>query len=127
MLALVVKLSMSMKDKSDGRAEIGITLHVGGLLVSGIITTPRDFLMNHPLTDQVLEVHDELMKAEATDSKDEDSALPEFVHLRNARFFVPGQLPIPQEGVYWRGRLSEIAGYSFGVFQVAGQTQSCAV
>ncbi|MEU6282093.1 hypothetical protein [Streptomyces sp. NPDC047028] len=37
-----------------------------------------------------------------------------FIHLRDARIFQPGQTGLPGNGMYWRGRLSEITGWSFG-------------
>jgi len=44
--------------------------------------------------------------------------LPNFVHLMNARFYVPGnQPPLPsgtKDGVLWRGRISAIDGLTLG-------------
>jgi hypothetical protein len=37
---------------------------------------------------------------------------PAFIHLRNARTFLPE--PVPATGHYWRGRLEDISGWSFG-------------
>lgn len=37
-----------------------------------------------------------------------------FIHLRDARVFQPGQSGMPQGGMYWRGRISEVTGWSFG-------------
>jgi hypothetical protein len=37
-----------------------------------------------------------------------------YIHLSGARVFVPGGGPPPPGGVHWRGRLSEISGWSFG-------------
>ncbi|WP_224370145.1 hypothetical protein [Hyalangium versicolor] len=41
---------------------------------------------------------------------------PNFVHLKDAKFYVPGQQPIPsnQEGVLWRGRISAVDGVTIG-------------
>lgn len=37
-----------------------------------------------------------------------------FIHLRDARVYQPGQSALPANGMYWRGRLSEVSGWSFG-------------
>ncbi|MFF4210882.1 hypothetical protein ACFYZE_16285 [Streptomyces sp. NPDC001796] len=37
-----------------------------------------------------------------------------FIHLRKAKVFHPGQSPLPANGMLWRGRLIDIAGWSFG-------------
>ncbi|TXS40181.1 hypothetical protein EAO75_34825 [Streptomyces sp. uw30] len=43
-----------------------------------------------------------------------DKDVTVFIHLRGARVFQPGQSGLPGNGMYWRGRLSEVTGWSFG-------------
>lgn len=45
-----------------------------------------------------------------------------FIHLRDARVFVPGQHAIPTSGMFWRGRLGLIVGWSYGVWSVTETT-----
>lgn len=40
----------------------------------------------------------------------------EFIHLAEAKVFQPGQPGMPRNGMLWRGRLKEIAGWSLGLF-----------
>lgn len=40
----------------------------------------------------------------------------EFIHLDDARVFQPGQLGMPGNGMLWRGRLKDVAGWSLGLF-----------
>jgi hypothetical protein len=37
-----------------------------------------------------------------------------YIHLREARVIAPGVSPLPAAGMYWRGRMSEVSGWSFG-------------
>ncbi len=37
-----------------------------------------------------------------------------YIHLRGARVVAAGVSPLPVAGMYWRGRLSEVSGWSFG-------------
>jgi hypothetical protein len=37
-----------------------------------------------------------------------------YIHLREARVFAAGVGPLPVGGIYWRGRMSEVSGWSFG-------------
>ena len=37
-----------------------------------------------------------------------------YIHLTQARVMAPGASPLPAAGMHWRGRLSEISGWSFG-------------
>ncbi|MHA6795053.1 hypothetical protein ACVGVM_16290 [Pseudonocardia bannensis] len=40
-----------------------------------------------------------------------------FIHLRHARVFSARGRGIPGNGMHWRGRLSEVAGWSFGLLE----------
>ena len=37
-----------------------------------------------------------------------------YIHLRDARVLAAGASPLPPGGMHWRGRLSEVSGWSFG-------------
>jgi hypothetical protein len=42
---------------------------------------------------------------------------PNYIHLKEAKFFLPSGAgkPIPaNQGVWWRGRLSEVSGFILG-------------
>jgi hypothetical protein len=41
----------------------------------------------------------------------------QFIHLREARVFSPRGAGLPGNGMYWRGRLSEVSGWSFGLLE----------
>ena len=122
-LQLVVASSIRINDGTDRQIETGITLHVGGLLISGNIISRRDFLMSHPQTDKMQEVLDKLDKPDNMPGDKPSEELPEFIHLSGARFFIPGNPPIPTDidGVFWRGRISEVAGFSFGILKVGAK------
>lgn len=38
-----------------------------------------------------------------------------FIHLHEARVYAPDSAALPGNGMFWRGRLSEIAGWAFGL------------
>ncbi|GLX10678.1 hypothetical protein [Microbispora sp. NBRC 16548] len=38
-----------------------------------------------------------------------------YIHLKDAKVYSPGQGPFPANGMYWRGQLSAITGWSFGL------------
>jgi hypothetical protein len=37
-----------------------------------------------------------------------------YIHLTQARIVAAGVSPLPVAGMHWRGRLSEVSGWSFG-------------
>jgi hypothetical protein len=45
-----------------------------------------------------------------------------FIHLREARVFSPQGAGLPNNGMHWRGRLSEVSGWSFGLLETAPPT-----
>jgi hypothetical protein len=114
LLKIIVEISTEMADSTQGQVETGITLQVGGMLVTGHIIPVRQFLLEHPLTDRILEAYEKLEKQDPTPEEDKNDAY-HYIHLSGARIFLPGQPPIPTqgEGVYWRGRISEVSGFWF--------------
>lgn len=115
LLDLVAKISAQMGDDTQGRAEMPVVLHVGGLLITGRIISSRQFFLAHSLTDQILEVQARLAQAPpALADQLEDEGLV-FIHLAGARFFVPGLPPIPDhDDFYWRVNAAHVSGFSFG-------------
>jgi hypothetical protein len=45
-----------------------------------------------------------------------------YIHLSVARVLAPGVSPLPPGGMHWRGRLSEVSGWSFGHVGEPSQT-----
>jgi hypothetical protein len=127
-LAMVVELSTKMADSTQGNAETEITLQVSGMLVSGYIISTRQFLLEHPLTDRLLEEIDRQNRADATASPNPEKNQVEFIHLRDTRFYTPGQPPIPTSGpgTFWRCRLSDVSGFHFGILKVGPPSSDAA-
>jgi hypothetical protein len=121
LLAMVVEFGSKMEEQTEGKSRVAITLTVGGLLISGEIISARRFFHEHPLTHKIWEEIEARGKSEAEKTDSEDKERPEFIHLSDTHYFTPNQPPIPsaENGIYWRGRISEIAGFSFGVLKVS--------
>lgn len=133
--------------------EVGLTLSVNGMLVSGQMISGRNFFLElatefrgdreegsmiHTLAGLIernkdvyepfdltlaedkpadAQPSDTEVKADDNVDDDGDSAPPppSYIHLRNAKIFTPGQSAIPgNRGMLWRGRISEISGFSIG-------------
>lgn len=99
-----------------------ITLTTHGFLISGEIISGREYF--NSMAEKFIGEGNAIRQffegvAESryskSDKDDDDPKNTVFIHLRDARFYVPGQRGIPNnEGVFWRGKLSEISGFSFG-------------
>lgn len=114
--------------------ETPVTLLTGGMTVSGVIVSAAIYmentgeqlsaaLRNHhaDLAETISQSFAQLKQDVEAQSKaaDEAGALSaRFIHLKNAKYFVPGQdgLPNNVDGIFWRGRLSAISGFSLGAF-----------
>lgn len=122
----------------------GITLNVGGVLVSGELVSYRKYFEGFaedfkggliragftPDNAEIAvkafrEVPDFLTSIANTNEQGgargtPPSPRPGFIHLRNARFFHPGEVPVPaNKGVWWRGRLNAVDGFILGSLSVS--------
>lgn len=117
-----------------------VTLTISGGILSGILISGKEYFEifaddfakfgnDTPENEAVLRefvagygsVY-ELPSAQEGASDADILKAPQFVHLAAARFFAPGQAPIPtNDGVLWRGNLDGISGFSLGAFAVAQQ------
>jgi hypothetical protein len=111
-----------VNDPENLALELGITLLAGGFLVSGFLVNgaryfegfAADFALPFPQGSSEhirssFSTYGDIYKGTA------EPAPPMYVHLKEARFFSPGGNPIPtNRGVWWRGRVSEVAGFMIG-------------
>ncbi|MEA5477406.1 gas vesicle accessory protein GvpU [Pseudanabaena galeata UHCC 0370] len=107
--------------------EISITLQVSGMLVSGDIVGGKTYFegvgeefsstfVNHPETaESIKDSFSKMGERYVQTDETEVQPLPQFVHLKNARFFHTSGSPIPSNrSVFWRGRISEVGGFFLG-------------
>ncbi|BBI98466.1 gas vesicle protein [Ferrigenium kumadai] len=115
----------SLVNMANDGIEIGVTLQVSGLLVSGVLAGGKSYFegfaedfssgLNDPEAAESVRgsfaKYGEIYKKEGDDAP----PLPQYIHLKNARFFNTSGNPIPgNKGVWWRGRISEVAGFTLG-------------
>jgi hypothetical protein len=108
--------------------ELSITLQVSGLLVSGMLVSGAKYFdgfasdIASAFTDETIaqalretvSKQGHIYKTQESDSCELRPA-PQFIHLKNARFFNTSGNPIPtNRGVWWRGRISEVSGFTLG-------------
>lgn len=114
--------------------ELGITLQMGGFIVSGTLISGRTYFEklgdamaqafpNAPDTADALKSYFSrpaaayLIRGEGEDEDAEQDrpTKTSFIHLKDARFFHNGGKPIPTDnGVLWRGKLADVSGYVMG-------------
>lgn len=104
--------------------EIGVTVSAGGLLISGFVASGEQYFEEFAAdvansTDGSDEDREALRKAFAQPAERYRGGEPiqiAYVHIRDARFYTPGNNGLPtNRGVWWRGRLSQIDGWNLGV------------
>lgn len=103
----------------------GITLTVGGMLVSGNVcpgSKYMQFIFEESLANEDERVKEAIKKrlqphADIYGPEAKVSAqAPVYIHLENARFITPGVSgSAPASPVIWRGRISDVSGFFFGV------------
>lgn len=115
LLEFVVKLSESAEP-----LESDVTLVVGGFLISGFVVSRRKYMMHHPLTKALEDAADADPPDENDPQEPVDPEKRRFIHLRDAKCYVPGQPAIPgNAGMYYRIPISNVSGFSFGLLAPA--------
>jgi len=104
---------------------LGITLTVGGTLITGTLVPGREYFRD--LAEQVASSADDDDAAEQLRATfaglgeiygkqpSEGEQLPSYIHLKDVRFFSPGGGSLPDhDGVWWRGRIDQVQGFVLG-------------
>jgi hypothetical protein len=121
-------LQLLVEDANDFGVEVPITLFVPGAVVTGVLTSGKDyfelfadrFAAGWPKDGRAAirasmaspgEVYPRLEPGQ----KSPRGQPAQFIHLRDAQLVGAfGGLPSGGDGLLWRGRLSEVAAYSLG-------------
>lgn len=111
--------------------ELGVTLTVGGALISGTMISGktyydslRSLLSENIDNEDVVSFFKTIIDIPSSsydyDSEDKRPINTVFIHLKDARFFGPDGHYIPQTGgALWRGRISQVDGFSLGAFSTS--------
>ncbi|SHE88736.1 hypothetical protein SAMN04487965_0869 [Microbulbifer donghaiensis] len=114
---------------NSGEASFGITLNVGGFLVSGYLIGRKQYfdsfgnefasMFKSPEDAESVKSSFAAYGDDTFNQSENGEPVPiGFLHLKDARFYSTSGNPLPgNRGVWWRGRLSEISGFSLGVFE----------
>jgi hypothetical protein len=105
--------------------EIGITLVVGGSVVSGRLVSGKKYFetfakeFSDPWPGETKEQiraafarHADIYKID--EKGQENPPPPQFIHLIDARCFYPGSELPNNGGVLWRGKINAVSGFSLG-------------
>jgi hypothetical protein len=115
--------------------EVGITVYIGGTLISGVLTSGRQWFDAVGTRMQSARGPEETKGAlmhffraqrnqafpssGEADADGKETPPVGFIHLREARPF-DAEGPYLREGVLWRGRLDRIDGFNFGLVNDSG-------
>ncbi|HEV2816149.1 MAG TPA: hypothetical protein VGW40_02860 [Allosphingosinicella sp.] len=119
----------SLIELADIGIELGVTLSAQGMLISGILISGKRYFeqlsedvksgTGPNASEKIVSLISRSFKQfvviyeKPEDAGDDWKApKPAYVHLRDARFFMPGQPPLPNnKGVLWRGKLNRVTGF----------------
>ena len=105
-----------------------VTLHVGGLLVSGELVSGLQYFeefaqqmgsaVKESEREEIEAMFREMGQSFYSQEKSPDAPPPpnpHFIHLQNVKIFNPEGLPFPaNDGAFWRGRLEAVDGFMLG-------------
>ena len=108
---LLVSLVLMAEAKAETPIEHDVTLVVGGFLISGFVVSFEKWMQHHHTVKTIFGV---LEKSRAG-GQDTDDNVRGYIHLRDAKYFVPGQRAVPANvDIYCRIPLNAVQGFSFG-------------
>ena len=116
---------------NENGLEFGLTLTVGGSIVSGTLISGKKYFETFASDLSSAWPGDEDAKEIIRSSfagwsaiynrkkeDDDDRPPPQYIHLSNARVHTPqGSLPT-NTGVLWRGKINAVSGFSLGSFTI---------
>jgi len=126
-----LQLLVSLVNGKSG-VSFSITLNIGGSIISGDMISGQEYFETFadsvskglelsglesvaPRTREAFLKFAEIYNKDNPNDNEINKRQPSFIHLKNTKFFHPGKPPIPDgEGFLWRGRISEIGGFSLG-------------
>lgn len=124
-------LELLVKFVNTGFPPVAVTLTVGGTIVSGYLISAKDYFEafadeftsswpDDPIAD---EIKGQFKKFGVVPKKEQNRF--NYIHLRDARFFHPGQPAMPgNRGVLWRSRIAAIDGFCLGQLGAAPDTST---
>ena len=109
---------------------VSLTLNVGGLLVTGNLVSGKEYFIEFgKVFAKAIDPEDgenakgiresyEMMAQDVYGQDESKSSPPTYLHMKNAKYYsVSGDsLPNNDETSLWRGRISEVGGFSLGSF-----------
>ena len=124
-------LQLLVETVKNCKLKIGITLNIGGLLLSGNLVSGKDYFEglakdlsscfpNKEASARIKHALEEYAEKIYSESNQGSSQIPPpaYIHLENANFFsFNGQSLSSNGSVWWRGRMSEIQGFILGTLK----------
>lgn len=119
-------LQFLVKLANKNRFELDVTLTVGGLLISGTLVGARQYFddlseyfaslfTKGPNSEVIKETFKKIGDQCTCISPSEQTETPSYIHLKNAIFSdAHGKLISGDAGILWRGRISEVQGFTPG-------------
>lgn len=107
---------------------LGVTLQMSGMLVCGTVIGGREYLRmlgeamrgstqrtdwGQAIYERLLEVSEDRQKKIEEQAGKDDREPHDFIHLRDARFFMGDGRPVTQASI-WRGRLTSVDAWVLG-------------
>ncbi|MGR4041523.1 gas vesicle accessory protein GvpU [Pseudomonas sp. 910_21] len=119
-------LATLVKSVHENSLSFGITLITQGGVISGQMISTKEYFEDfaNSIADAWPGGPSEDVRsgfaAWSEFRKKDDDEHDEFIHLKNARYVYGNQLtPNGKIGILWRGKLSEVTGFSLGACEVS--------
>ena len=114
LLEAIVKIAEDLPP-TDPHEVFHVTLMIGGMLVTGRIISHDEYIRHHVFVEKLWDKYPRPESEMPPHKRVTGEGERWCIHLADARFSLPGQVatPLTVPGGYWRGRLSEVSGFTF--------------
>lgn len=117
----VMLVALAVFANSETPMEHDVTLNVGGFLLSGTVIGYKNYVQHNETINAIETALTKLRETKPVTESDEDiDDSPNFIHLRDAQYFLPGNQPVPgSQGLFVRVPIESVCSFSFGRLKVS--------
>lgn len=116
-LEVLIKISSEVSNESNGEKGQGLTVQIGGLLVSGTVMSGKQYRRHEKTIEAIVDAIEEA-KAKLGQPKETAEGPLVYLHLKDVAFFSPGSSQ-QIEAPFWRCRIEDISGFCLGRLTVS--------
>ena len=120
---------------AESNIRVGVTIVISGAIVTGTVISGKEYFesLARSIASATIQGDTDTLRMmsdiwggfsreyERPDGVEGWTPPFDYIYLREARYYAPGQTPLPDtgDGMLWRGKVADVSGVSVGDFALA--------